>query len=125
MGRLAYQAASTHNRGMSLVRSMATAIFVLAFIVGAQVHVVPMMMLAKADVGMAGMMHGSPDSDCKGCGPGGTSMKASCSATCAAAPTIAPPTASPQVAVHTIAWLWTNDSADARSTAPELAPPRS
>jgi hypothetical protein len=108
---------------MSLVRRIAAAIFVLALIAGAQAHDMPNP-LAKADVGMAGMTHESPGVPCNGCDHGGAAMKASCSVTCATFVAIASPPTTTQNVVHTIAWLWTDDSADGRDPAPELSPPR-
>jgi hypothetical protein len=109
---------------MSLVRRIAAAIFVLALIVGAQAHVMPMMPSAKADVGMAGMTQGSPGMPCKDCDHSGAAMKAGCTVACAPAAAVAPPLTTTGTVVHTIAWLWTDDSASGCDPAPELSPPR-
>ena len=85
----------------------------------------PTMLVAKAQASMAGMMGGAQGGDCKGCGPDGTLIKANCSVTCTVTPAVVPVVASPQIAVHAVAWLWTNDSTNARTTPPELTPPRS
>src|SRR5262249_25963983 len=103
---------------MSVVRRIATAILVLAFIACAQTFVMPMMPLAKADVGMAGMTHGSPGMPCKDCDHGGAAMKTGCTVTCATAVAVAAPPTTTQAVVHTIAWLWTDDSASGRDPAP-------
>jgi hypothetical protein len=109
---------------MSLLRRIAAVLFVLALIAGARAHDMPMMTLAKADVGMAGMTHGSPGVPCHGCDHDGAAMKAGCTMTCATVVAIASPATATQNVVHTIAWLWTDDSADGRDPAPELSPPR-
>jgi len=109
---------------MSLLRRIAAAISVLALIAGLQARITPMVPLAEADVGMAGMTHSSPGMPCNGCDHSGSAMKAGCTVACATVVAVAPALTTTQTVVHTIAWLWTDDSPGGRDPAPELSPPR-
>jgi len=51
-------------------------------------------------------------------------MKAGCTVACATVVAVAPALTTTQTVVHTIAWLWTDDSPGGRDPAPELSPPR-
>jgi hypothetical protein len=109
---------------MSLIRRVASLLFVLAFIASAQAYAMPMTAPVKALESMAGMAHSSPSDSCKGCDQSGAPAKADCTAMCAAVSALALPVPVEQSMSHQIPRVWTSETLPARTIAPDTSPPR-
>jgi len=109
---------------ISLIRRLASLLFVLAFVASAQLHAMPMMGPVKAPDSMAGMAHGFPSDSCKGCGESGAPTKADCTAMCAAVFALALPVPTAASVDRDSARVWTSETLATRTIAPDTSPPR-
>jgi len=111
--------------GVSLLRRIASLLFALAFVASAQAYALPTMPAAKADMAVAGMMHGPKAGDCNGCSQDDLMAKADCKATCLPVFAIAPDSQVEKQVHMDLASMWKSDRAATRETAPDTTPPRS
>lgn len=109
---------------ISLIRRVASLLFVLAFVASAQLHAMPMMGSAKTVDSVSGMMHGSPSDSCKGCGQSGAPAKADCTAMCGAVFALALPVPTDASVDRESVLPWTSEILATRSIAPDTSPPR-
>jgi len=109
---------------ISLIRRVASLLFVLAFVASGQLHAMPMMGPVKALDSMAGMTHGSTSDSCKGCGHSGAPAKADCTAMCAAVFALALPVPIETSTERDSARAWTSETLATRTIAPDTSPPR-
>lgn len=111
--------------GLSQVRRIASLLFALAFVVGAQAHALSMTHLATADSTLAVTMPGFMAGDCSDCDQHDLMAKADCKATCVPVLALAPETQVEKQVHLDLASTWSSETATTRDTAPDTAPPRS
>jgi hypothetical protein len=109
---------------LSLIRRVASLLFVLAFTASAQSYAMPMMGPVKALDSMAGMTQGTPAGNCKGCDQTGAPMKGDCTTMCAAVFALALPVPPETRADRDSPRAWTSDTLATRAIAPDTSPPR-
>lgn len=109
---------------LSLIRRVASLLFVLAFIASGQAYAMPMMGPVKAHASMAGMTQGPLAGTCKGCDQSGAPTKAACTAMCAAVFALALPVPAEQSIDGDIARSWTSETLSGRAITPDTSPPR-
>jgi hypothetical protein len=94
---------------------------ILAFLVGGQIGVMPMV---SPDMSMTGMASDSDSGPCKGCAPGKISL-ADCGAVCVPMAAVVPSLPVSFAIAGPPHWTWSDESAQRSSVAPDTAPPRS